>query len=200
MPETEKNKAEYKSAVRSRRLIREAYLRVLESKSPDKITVADMVREADINRSTFYAHYKSPHDVLLQIADELVDEINSLFADFQFSEFLRDPSPMFVKFCAFLAENKETHRKLVSLQGIDIFLQKIRSMLFDFIMADQSVPSKLKQDDRFAMSLDFFLNAIIYFFRDQIAGSIEVSTDTTVSMMSYFISEHFSQVQKFLEQ
>jgi len=200
MQKIETGKAEYKSAIRSRKLIREAYIAVLAHKPADKITVTDIVKQADINRSTFYAHYKSPHDVLVQVADDLVDEINTLFMNFQFSDFMRDPSPVFRKFCAFLDENKETHSKLVTLVGIDVFLQKIRALIFDFIMKDATVPEKLKKDERFAVSLDFFLNALIYFFRDRIAGTIEASDETTVSLMSYFISEHFQAVQDYLQQ
>lgn len=46
-------KKEYRSAVRSRRLIREAFLQLLQEKELRKITVTDIVNRADINRTTF---------------------------------------------------------------------------------------------------------------------------------------------------
>lgn len=50
-------KAEYKSAIRSRRMIQRALVELLQEKELDKITVTDIVTRADINRGTFYAHY-----------------------------------------------------------------------------------------------------------------------------------------------
>ena len=47
----------YKSALRSRKWIRQAFMELLREKDFEKITVTDIVNRADINRSTFYAHY-----------------------------------------------------------------------------------------------------------------------------------------------
>jgi len=52
-------KAEYRSAVRSRRLIHTALADLLLEKPLDKITVTDVVNRAEINRGTFYLHYRS---------------------------------------------------------------------------------------------------------------------------------------------
>ena len=57
MREKTGQKAEYRSAIRSRRLIREAYTQLLKEKNLQKITVTDIVTRAEINRATFYAHY-----------------------------------------------------------------------------------------------------------------------------------------------
>ena len=57
-------KAEYKSAKRSRHLIHSALFDLMGEKPFEKITVTDIVKRADINRGTFYAHYANVPDVL----------------------------------------------------------------------------------------------------------------------------------------
>ena len=57
-------KAEYRSAVRSRKLIKAALADLLQEKPLDKITVTDVVNRAQINRGTFYAHYTDIPDVI----------------------------------------------------------------------------------------------------------------------------------------
>ena len=47
-------KKEYRSALRSRKMIRQAFFELLKEKSFEKITVTDVVKKADVNRSTFY--------------------------------------------------------------------------------------------------------------------------------------------------
>ena len=68
-------KAEYRSAARSRRLIRDAYVNLMQEKPIDKISISDIVREADLNRGTFYAHYSNPMDVFMEIADEILGDV-----------------------------------------------------------------------------------------------------------------------------
>ena len=70
-------KAEYKSAIRSKRLINEALADLLQEKPLDKITVTDVVNRADINRGTFYAHYKDIPDVVDHLIQQTFDTIRS---------------------------------------------------------------------------------------------------------------------------
>ncbi|MBQ9733551.1 MAG: TetR family transcriptional regulator, partial [Clostridia bacterium] len=61
------NKAEYRSALRSRRLIRDAFLALMQENGSAKMTVTEIVRRADINRATFYAHYSDVQAVISEI-------------------------------------------------------------------------------------------------------------------------------------
>ena len=49
-----KKKAEYRNSIRSKTLIRNALLSLMQEKEFEKITVTDIVSKADINRGTFY--------------------------------------------------------------------------------------------------------------------------------------------------
>ena len=70
-------KAEYRSAIRSRKLINDALADLLTEKPLDKITVTDVVSRADINRGTFYAHYQDIPDVV----DHLIQQTFSAIRD-----------------------------------------------------------------------------------------------------------------------
>ena len=50
-----------------RKAIREAFFKLMENQDYHKITIASVAREADIDRKTFYLHYRSVSD--------LVDEV-----------------------------------------------------------------------------------------------------------------------------
>lgn len=75
MPEKSRGKAEYRSAVRSRRMIKKAFLELMHEKDPKKITVTDIVNRCGLNRGTFYAHYANVGAVLEQIENELIAAI-----------------------------------------------------------------------------------------------------------------------------
>ena len=73
-------KAEYRSAIRSRQLIHDALAELLEEKSWDKITVADIVRRANINRGTFYAHYDNVPDVIQRTTETGLTHVLDIFS------------------------------------------------------------------------------------------------------------------------
>ena len=68
-------KAEYRSALRSRKLINDALADLLQEKPLDKITVTDVVNRAGINRGTFYAHYADIPDVINHLIQNTFSKI-----------------------------------------------------------------------------------------------------------------------------
>ena len=54
----ESRKTQYTKSV-----IRESFLSLLQEKPVEKITVTQLCAKADINRSTFYAHYLDVYDL-----------------------------------------------------------------------------------------------------------------------------------------
>ncbi len=193
-----KKKAEYRSSIRSKNLIREAFIKLLEVKHPEKITISDIVTQADINRSTFYAHYKSTQDLMSLIAEEMLSEINFVLSDFNFIDFIKNPSPTFRAFTAFLNKNQDTYKKLSVMQGVDSYLQGIKAKLTDFALKDESVPEILKKDEQFIASLSFYINGIIYIFRDKITGTLNASDNSIIEMLSGSISVHFNELTEYL--
>lgn len=71
-------KAEYRSSIRSKNLIKKAVAKLIHEKEIGKITVSDVIREADISRGTFYAHYPDIQSVFEQIETEEVKKLVNL--------------------------------------------------------------------------------------------------------------------------
>ena len=63
--------------------IREALLDCLVTGSLDKVTVKKIYEIADINRTTFYAHYYDPYILYEQIEKEVIDGLTLFLANFQ---------------------------------------------------------------------------------------------------------------------
>lgn len=56
-------------------MFRDALLKLLEEKGGiEKISVRELCAEAELNRSTFYAHYSEPRDVLEETEEEILSE------------------------------------------------------------------------------------------------------------------------------
>ncbi|WP_300384648.1 TetR/AcrR family transcriptional regulator [Clostridium sp.] len=61
--------------VYTKKIIIESLIELLQDNEIHEITVTDICKKADINRGTFYTHYKDAYDLLQSIEDELFDQI-----------------------------------------------------------------------------------------------------------------------------
>ena len=50
----------------------------MEEKGFEAITVSDLTKKADINRGTFYLHYKDKYDLLEQSEEEIFVELDRI--------------------------------------------------------------------------------------------------------------------------
>ena len=87
MTETAEKKTDLR-VVKTKRAIYAALERLLHKKSIDKITVAELSREAMINKGTFYLHYTDIFDLFQQALklhmQEIADRID--FTDMLFTD------------------------------------------------------------------------------------------------------------------
>ena len=115
--ETEKSmaeKKEYRSAIRSRKLIRQAFYEILREKNFEKITVTDIVKRADVNRSTFYAHYPDVLGVVEEIQNEIINYTQEFMEGIDFGLFFEDPKPYLQNLIKLVEENNELYRLLMT--------------------------------------------------------------------------------------
>jgi AcrR family transcriptional regulator len=60
---------------RTRTLLRDALFALIEEKGYSAITIQDITDRADLNRVTFYFHYKDKDDLLIQVIQEMYDDL-----------------------------------------------------------------------------------------------------------------------------
>ncbi len=60
--------------IRSEQKLKEAFLNIIVKQDFDEITVLNLCKEANINRITFYQHYKDKYELLNDIFKDMQDE------------------------------------------------------------------------------------------------------------------------------
>ena len=168
-------KAEYKSAIRSRRLIRLAFLALIQEKDVEKITVTDIISRADINRGTFYAHYKDIRDLMEQIGNEIISKVLGFLDEFHYRNFLHDPLPLLLKISDWLEEDLEYFRILVKARGSEAFLTKIKEILIRQMETDSDIPEQIKKTPEFSIHLHFMAGGIINLYQVWLRGGLDNS-------------------------
>ena len=78
-----------KSDARTRyteKVIRDSFLSLLKEKHYSRITVKEVCEKAEINRATFYNHYKDVYDLMDHMEDALLSDVDTLIQEADFTD------------------------------------------------------------------------------------------------------------------
>ncbi|KXS47155.1 MULTISPECIES: TetR/AcrR family transcriptional regulator [Halanaerobium] len=67
-------KRESSGAFKSKKMITQALISLMEEKDYSKITVAEITKRADLVRRTFYSHFKNKEEVLVCYINQIIEE------------------------------------------------------------------------------------------------------------------------------
>jgi AcrR family transcriptional regulator len=184
-------KAEYRSAVRSRKLIKQAYVELIKEKDIDKVTIKDVVTKADINRGTFYAHYTSVNAVSEQIGYEIVLALFEFLDEFKNTRIIENPLPFLMKIARFLEKDLEFYRLLINSQRSVALLNKLKTLFVDKILSDEKKMSAIKNKDQFMVCVDLFASGFVGLYQDWFNHKIKMSLDDLTLSFSEIMKNGF---------
>lgn len=102
-------------------VIRQALFDLLQEKPINKITVTDVCKLADINRSTFYSHYEDVYALLASIQNELFENVVlTLTTENWFEEVLQ-----------LVNQNKDLCQALIGPHGDSSFIRQLIYLGYD---------------------------------------------------------------------
>lgn len=127
-------KAEYRSSIRSKNLIKKAVAKLIHEKELNKITVSDIIREADISRGTFYAHYSDVDSVLKQIENEELKVLMEYVNRFGLENILTNVTELFEQICEYLSRDMEYYRMLAQSNVLNNFLWRLVEVYYDSLL------------------------------------------------------------------
>lgn len=175
------NKKENRGSRRSRKMIREAYVSLLKEKEPHKITVADIVRRADISRTTFYAHYEDARTVTQELEREILDGITEIMSEEGYGDFCKNPLPLLQKVSAFYARDLGLYKALIQVDEFVRFKQDMSDLYVARMMADEGIPEAVRKTPEFIAMAQYMAcgieGAYIAWFKDKIPISLEEMTE-----------------------
>lgn len=122
---------------RSRRALREALIELTEERGLDGFTVNDLCARADLNRGTFYNHFRDKEDLLAVLEDEVMDdlrrfneEINKLtLLDLAKLKLSKEPLPLLVDLFDYLREQGDFLCAMLGPGGDAKLGQRLRDSL-----------------------------------------------------------------------
>ncbi len=128
-------------------VLKESLIELLKNKHISKISIKEICEKADINRATFYAHYKDQYDLRLQIENEMIEEINNYLNSYSFSSPENISLEMLVKIFEYIKENAEVCIVLLGDTGDINFQKKVMMLVQEQCISAWTSIKEIKQED-----------------------------------------------------
>lgn len=165
-------KAEYRSAIRSRKLITRALADLLQEKPLDKITVTDVVRRAEVNRGTFYAHYADIPSVLRCLIEQTFDRIRQAVFD-QAHQTPNLPHVLLAAIQEILEEDTEFCRKVMTSSASAQLEDQLVRLVLDYLLQHED-QFGFGSHEQYDLTIRFCAGGLTTLYRTWFAGDMPI--------------------------
>ncbi len=146
---------------KTRAAIFSAFGSLLAEKSYNKITVQNIIDEANVGRTTFYAHFETKDDLLKELCEELFGHIIDSAMDCTHTHGLYSdasaPESVFCHLLQHLQENDKNILGLLSCESSEIFLRYFKNSLNELVQSQFVNQNRINNMD---IPQDFLVNHI----------------------------------------
>ena len=189
--------------LRTRKAIKESFLKLIKEKGYERITIQDIAEEAMINRNTFYLHYLDKPDLMEKIAQEYLDRFNESIkteihdvAEFTKSDFVIKLEKVFQN----IAVDFEFYQIMIEENGQLNLSSNLKSILKNHILAginDSTLANNFQKiyKKKVEVSLEYMVSGIVGVIFLWIQHPEKYSIPETVQLLSDI---HFRNIKDLL--
>ena len=121
---------------KTRRQLRECLITLLKEKKVQDITVRELTDMADLNRGTFYLHYKDVFDLLEKTEAELQEDFNQLVCKHDAVDLKQRPSVIFNEIYSLVNDNADMIEILLGENGDLNFVNRLKQLIREKCLKD----------------------------------------------------------------
>ena len=168
-------KAEYRSAIRSKKLIIQALADLLQEKPLDKITVTDVVNRAQINRGTFYAHFADIPSVIDHLIMGIFSTIQQAISE-EPNQLSDIPQVLLKRIQLILEEDLDFCRKVMNSNASPMMRERLIQFVMEYMLQHEHVYG-FGDHRRYELTIRFCAGGLGNLYRDWFAGELDLTLD-----------------------
>ena len=182
--------------VKTKKAIRNSFLKLLTEKDIDKVTVKEIADGADVDRKTVYNYYMGVDEILEELENELAMDFEKTLIEFRF-ESVEAALSAFYAFSEFLQANMEMYTLLMKIDGRSRLMEKIVAYL------KEKVRSVLEHTSVEAAKIDLAVEYVTsgmfmayrYWFNSDRKQSLEDFTDDIATLVIGGLPTYFMEIE-----
>ncbi len=177
-------KPERRDVARTRKAIEEAYHSLLFKKPYDKITVTDVINEANISRGTFYAYHRDISDLAGYMEDKVLSSLKEVVNEATIDRIMENPKVVVEFIVKDLVNHREELRLMLEKTGGAGLIDKIKRMLRTAVFNEE----ELKNDPALEIVNSGVIGLIVDSCIDWILRDQPCDSEILIGSISDFIA------------
>lgn len=145
--------------MRSRQMLKDALISLISEKEFTVISITEIINRSDLNRSTFYAHFRDKEELLACIIDELIDGmIKSMQVSYPFNQTKIDeychPTHATIQLFTYVEDHAVYFKTMLNNQRAPQLSQRISDTLYKFYKKE--IENNPDYEDQLIINKGFF--------------------------------------------
>ena len=172
---------------KTQRQLRLALAQLMRQKPVQKITVRELADLVDINRATFYLHYRDVFDLLRHLEDELSQDFNRIIEEHQ-SDLLRGTLlPLLQELFSSIQQNADLVQVLLGENGDMSFINRLKEFFRTVCLSHYTSVSQQANSAHFESSCSYMVAGCIGLFQRWLDGGMQESCDEMAALTEQLI-------------
>jgi Transcriptional regulator C-terminal region len=177
----------------TRMVLKESLMKLLQKKQISSITIKEICELADINRSTYYAHYSNQYELLNLIEEEFIEDLVATLSQYNFSK-EKEALQMTEKLFEYIAENSDVCHILLS-ENSDIHFQKKGMKITQQFIFKNWITDKTLDKETYEYINLFLVSGSIYVIKNWLENGQNKTPKEMADILHNFINKGLSNMR-----
>ena len=178
-----------KRVIRTKKAIKAALFKIMEEKDISSITISELTEKANINRRTFYTHYRSITDILDEIEGDLVQALTELMRNFDVKEYRTSAYNLFMGLNDLISGEFDYYFQLVRVDMRGMLISRLKHVIKE--TTDKLLAQICRRTDDISMISSFivggFFNSYLEWLNLPDRLTAEQAAELASSMVAFCV-------------
>lgn len=171
---------------RTRKRLQAALAALLQEKDLKDITVRELTELADVNRGTFYTHYKDLYDMREQMERELFQQLTEVLSAYDAENTQGSLRPILTAVFRFILENRELFATILG-GGEPSFFSRLQKLIYDMYLREWNGFYDLGSVSGTNYYLEFVVAGVVGLVRAWAQGGMAESAEDMAALAEQMI-------------
>lgn len=171
--------------IKTKKAIIRAFFDLLQEKTISKITISELAKLADIDRKTFYLHYKSIHELYEELGSMFVSLIKDAIIEYSTNN--NSPYSLFASINDIIKEKEALFRCIAKNNDFADAMLNIKDILCEELISlygNKNTPAS----ERFKLTAEFIASGTVSMYIRWLRGDADISMDELALLASEMVT------------
>lgn len=174
--------------------IRDAFIKIATEKESKKITVTEICTAANVNRTTFYKHYKGVWEIGSTIQKEVIDQIFEIFLQFYDKKYLSNSHFLVDNLNNSIKSNVDYYHRIFQVIGTRYFFDELIEYIQKNLVKNSPIAKMIDTSEPMKTASFFLVGGLVNVYFEWFSGMINLTLDEIAQFLYAVVDKYVSVI------